>query len=123
MINNLVQECCNDVPAEFGSGCVAANLPRGTPLGCYQDVGNDRDMNYFGRMPQNTAEGSIQNCLNTCADAGHLYAAVQAGNECWCDDSYGSHSQKPDSECEAVLCQDTTGDYCGGYSRNKVMKA
>lgn len=85
---------------------------------CYIDAPN-RDMPH--RMPDipNSAEDSIQFCLDHCENAGYLYAGIQWTHQCFCDDTFGSYGIAPLTDCY-INCMDGSGNKCGGGWRQNI---
>ena len=74
-----------------------SSLPSSTPtkapvapgkqfLGCYVDVGNDRDMSSHEGQTSTTTE-----CENICSSEGFRYMGRQYHDHCFCSNSYGKH--------------------------------
>merc|ERR1712176_383643 len=66
--------------------------------------------------------GTIGKCRNICFGAGYRFAAMQNGNECYCDDSYSKYGQLADSEC-SVPCSGNNAEFCGAKLKNSVYTA
>ena len=56
-------------------------------------------------------EGTI--CL------GYMYAGVQNGNMCYCDNHYGHYHEAPYEECMKP-CPASDVEKCGGWMRNAI---
>uniref|UniRef100_A0A1I8HTR8 WSC domain-containing protein n=1 Tax=Macrostomum lignano TaxID=282301 RepID=A0A1I8HTR8_9PLAT len=80
-----------------------------TEVGCYNNNENDRD------LPDLVFTGSvtIQMCAKMCAERFYKYAALQAGVQCFCGDSYGKHGAS--TECN-LRCRGNAQQICGGKS-------
>jgi hypothetical protein len=84
-------------------------------LGCYLDESNDRDMVLM------TQESSVtvENCHHTCKDKAFTYFGLQAGDKCFCGNSYGKFGGRRDSECR-IKCRGNNKQFCGGEMKNSV---
>ena len=51
--------------------------------------------------------------------AAYKYAGVQNGDQCFCGDTYGKYTKKPDSECNKT-CRGESTQMCGGRWRNAI---
>ena len=76
------------------AAAVAAAAAGNKYVGCYRDSG-DRDMTRGPRRYGFT----IDSCRNECKRTGFKYAGLQAGSYCFCDNTFGKHGKRPDSEC------------------------
>ncbi|WVF69313.1 hypothetical protein IAT40_004089 [Kwoniella sp. CBS 6097] len=87
--------------------------------GCYYDCydGMNRRLPIFG---YSDANNNPDMCVQHCKDAGHQYAGLQFGNECWCGDALAGERAKPD-ECDHK-CADGHNK-CGGPCRNNIWSA
>lgn len=92
---------------------------------CFGD-GPERDMKGFStqyKWNANTTTDAIQTCKDYCKIGNFIYAGVQNGVECWCDNSFGTYGNKrqdkKDAKCD-IDCNDNTGRKCGGAYANQV---
>ncbi|CAH1798174.1 unnamed protein product [Owenia fusiformis] len=62
-------------------------------VGCFIDVGRDRDMtNFQGLFPATHATpNTLGFCSVKCRKLGFKYMGVQNGQDCWCSNTYGKH--------------------------------
>jgi len=67
--------------------CTGADAGRYMYLGCFTDSLVSRDVS----GPSVTLpELTVEKCTTQCHSSGYPYAALQAGNMCFCGGSYGS---------------------------------
>ncbi len=85
-------------------------------LGCFIDRIDKRDLEIF---IQDDQELTPAQCILTCQQLNHDYAAIQYGSECRCGGQYGRYGQTSDEECD-YLC--VTAEKCGGDKRNSVYR-
>jgi hypothetical protein len=83
-------------------------------MGCFIDRIGDRDLNIF--MTEHV-QLSVQQCIDACRIEHFLYAGIQYGSECRCDNQFGKYGQVSDTECYH-RCSEK--DKCGGIYRNSV---
>ncbi len=83
-------------------------------IGCYGDS-NTHDLTLYVGLPNNNANVSPQICAQACA--GHLYFAIQAGQYCWCGNSYGKYGVS--TGCNSP-CFGNPNIICGGSWANSV---
>ncbi|KAL7423501.1 hypothetical protein Q5752_001081 [Cryptotrichosporon argae] len=55
---------------------------------------------------------TIDNCVDGCYELGYGYAAVSAGYQCMCGDTFYGVSRMPESEC-TTACRGNTSQTCG----------
>jgi hypothetical protein len=82
-------------------------------VGCYADA-SDRDLPY---LAGSGASMSVETCRSLCAAAGHPYAGVQFGRECFCGASYGRHGVA--TNCDTP-CEGNPAETCGGFWANSI---
>ena len=83
-------------------------------IGCFKDTSVfDLD----GHLERSATNTPMQ-CIETCAEKGFAYAAVQYGESCLCGHSYGRYG--PATNCN-YPCTGDGSRYCGGYSANSVF--
>jgi hypothetical protein len=88
---------------------------------CYADVPERRDLSGTAvqfKWDQITTTSGIQACKDYCKTLNFFYAAVQNGDECWCDNSFGSYG-KSNGCLKPCKDLDKKGT-CGGPSANQV---
>ncbi|PAA62140.1 hypothetical protein BOX15_Mlig025595g1 [Macrostomum lignano] len=100
-------------------------------LGCFVD-GSPRDLNGlygvsrigpFGvgsSTASNSTAMSREYCADVCSLGGFAYFGVQAGVQCFCGNSYGSHGAVAESNCGST-CSGNAAQKCGGSWRNSVF--
>ncbi|CAH1781368.1 unnamed protein product [Owenia fusiformis] len=94
-------------------GCAANSL--GTPIGCFNDKSNDRDLS---EEPLVGIDGmSARLCVRHCSSFGYGYAGVQRGTDCYCGNSYGKYG--PNNKCN-VPCSSEPETNCGGRFVNFI---
>eukprot|EP00026_Physarum_polycephalum_P012716 Phypoly_transcript_13043.p1 GENE.Phypoly_transcript_13043~~Phypoly_transcript_13043.p1 ORF type:complete len:193 (+),score=8.61 Phypoly_transcript_13043:77-580(+) len=86
-------------------------------IGCFVDS-NTRDLS--GYFQQGTI--TIDGCRTTCYAHGYAYAGLQNANQCFCGNSYGSHGQAPNSDCN-MHCSGDSSEICGAGWRNSVYRS
>ena len=88
--------------------------------GCFEDpkVENGKPVFDMEKLVTKNMD-SLEACLNECQQLGYQYAGVNRGTECFCDNSFGTHGQKPDSDCNAEC---VTANHCGGGFRLSVHR-
>ncbi len=62
---------------------------------------------------------TVDMCTTACGNGGYTYAALQAGNQCFCSNSYGQFGTASDSECY-MPCYGNAYQQCGAWWRNSV---
>lgn len=85
-----------------------------TYIGCFKDA-PERDLVRDTYMITN--EMTVEMCLAHCKQGNYEYAAVQAGNQCFCGNSYGRYG--PSNAC-TLKCLGNQGQNCGGDYANDV---
>jgi len=85
-----------------------------TYIGCYADA-PARDLGTLQWSGINT--NTVESCVTACYNAGFSYAGVQAGSQCFCGHSYGSHGTS--SACNNA-CTGNAGETCGGSWVNSI---
>ena len=85
-------------------------------VGCYQDWVK-RDLNgYF----YSDSSLTVESCVATCTAANYQYAGMQAGNLCFCGDTYGKWGMKTfDLTCN-VPCIGNAYEHCGGNMMSNI---
>lgn len=86
----------------------------GQAIGCFVDK-ELRDLvgptDFSGPM-------TTQKCVNFCKSKDFKYAGTQAGSQCFCGNTYGSHGSS--SAC-TTACSGNAGEKCGGTWANLVF--
>ncbi|CAH1798175.1 unnamed protein product [Owenia fusiformis] len=90
-------------------------------VGCFIDVGRDRDMtNFQGLFPATHATpNTLGFCSVKCRKLGFKYMGVQNGQDCWCSNTYGKHGEAPQHQCN-VSCPGNKETMCGAVYRNSI---
>ena len=84
--------------------------------GCYKDAW-DRDMS--GSVSRLYTSMTRRECIKRCIQNDFLYAGLQDGHVCWCDDSFGRYG--PDDHSCTMKCAGNPTETCGGDMRNEVF--
>merc|ERR1719263_1763726 len=84
-----------------------------TYLGCFADNGNRDLRNYI------STNISPQECFKQARNRGYEFAAMQAGQHCFGDNTVGKYGSRPGKECNSE-CTKEKGMKCGGGWRNSV---
>ncbi|KAI8811253.1 WSC domain-containing protein [Cladochytrium replicatum] len=94
------------------------NLPTGwNYTGCYVDASS----RMLGVYSTATSSNSVESCIQTCSARNFIYAAVQNGGECYCDNYVRSDYGLAGSETEcSTPCTGNSFEYCGGGYRNQL---
>eukprot|EP01064_Diplonema_japonicum_P039206 TRINITY_DN977_c0_g5_i1.p1 TRINITY_DN977_c0_g5~~TRINITY_DN977_c0_g5_i1.p1 ORF type:complete len:2288 (+),score=451.00 TRINITY_DN977_c0_g5_i1:87-6950(+) len=91
----------------MGAQAVLSVAP--TYIGCFKD-GTPR------KFPlKSSTSGSVTPtiCMAECASAGHTYAGLTSGNECWCASDLQPLQRTHDGQC-STPCAGDAGQICGG---------
>jgi hypothetical protein len=99
-----------------GPGENAGEDAGGGYLGCYADTNNPFDLD--GLLYQSESL-TVEECLQTCEDAGFAYAGLQYSHSCLCGDSYGRYGEA--DTCD-MPCAGDSSDTCGGPYSNDVYE-
>ncbi|XP_077979562.1 polycystin-1-like [Glandiceps talaboti] len=109
---------CNG--SEYRTYSVKVSLASYDYRGCYrEDSANREFLEAAGRYDSRLLTPGV--CIELCGEQGFNYGALQQGELCFCADSYGSHGDGDQSECDYSCA----GDYdmrCGGILHNDVYK-
>jgi hypothetical protein len=94
--------------------------------GCYTDSRSNRTLGFVGDFPGAKEGGmAIERCQGACQNAGYVYAGVEFGSECWCDNlsraGRGPGVQVSDSECN-MTCTRNASEFCGGSNRLNIYQ-
>ncbi|RFU77686.1 wsc domain-containing [Trichoderma arundinaceum] len=82
-------------------------------IGCYTEATNARALANFVE----TANKTVASCLKACKADGYVYAGVEYGGECWCDNAFGKGSIPAPIEDCSMTCNDNSTEFCGGPNR------
>ncbi|KAK2773429.1 copper radical oxidase [Colletotrichum kahawae] len=103
------------------SPVVNSGPPGWTSLGCYTDSGT-RTLSYRAGVSGGDSSMSVLQCTTACTIAGFVYAGVEYGTECWCDNAIrGGASSAPEDDCN-MLCGGNNSELCGGPNRINLYK-
>ncbi|KAH6603806.1 wsc domain-containing [Trichoderma cornu-damae] len=87
-------------------------------IGCYTEATGARAFaNFIG-----TTNKTVASCLEACKADGYVYAGLEYGGECWCDDSFGKGSVPAPMEDCSMTCNDDSTEFCGGPNRLNVYQ-
>jgi hypothetical protein len=100
-------------PAPAAKPPVAPGPVNSSHLGCYADK-DQRDLNATPAVWVRDASA----CVQSCAGKGYRYAAVQAGSQCFCGNSFGKYGTS--AACKP--CSNTPKEFCGGNWGNSVYE-
>lgn len=120
---------CSGNTSETCGGSNRINVYRFTPsgsfvpIGCYTDSRSNRTLGFVGDFPGAKEEGMIiEPCQGACQNAGYVFAGVEFGTECWCDNVIrGIGVSTSDSDCN-MPCSGNTSETCGGSNRINVYQ-
>jgi hypothetical protein len=87
-------------------------------VGCFNDHTMFDDFNGPSYRGDNVTN---ENCRQFCFQREFVYSATQNGNECRCDNDFGSFGAARESECN-VPCAGNSEEFCGGLNRNSVYR-
>jgi hypothetical protein len=91
-------------------------------IGCYSDLTSNRTLGFVGDFPGAKAGMTIEPCLGACQDAGYVFAGVEFGKECWCDNVIrGIGTLTSDSDCN-MPCSGNASESCGGSNRINIYQ-
>lgn len=93
--------------------CVAAKQNEPSSIGCFKDAW-ERDL-----PTQLGTDLTIEQCISAGKLKKLKYVGVEAGNECWGDDTIGKYGKAQPWEC-TMPCSRDKGSMCGGAFRNRV---
>lgn len=79
-------------------------------LGCYSDSTNSRTLKNAESIPGGV---TVAKCTAKCQQIGYLYAGVEYGVECYCDDQIQNNASPLSSGC-SMACAGNSSEYCGG---------
>ncbi|KAF8169268.1 copper radical oxidase [Mycena galopus ATCC 62051] len=88
-------------------------------IGCYTDSTAARTLT--GASFTDTANMTVENCINFCDGQQFIYAGVEFMQECYCDDFIeNSATIAPITDCDLV-CTGDADEFCGGPSLLNVF--
>jgi hypothetical protein len=88
--------------------------------GCVSDVTYNRTLGFVGSFPGSLEGMTIEPCQDACKNAGYVYAGVEFGHECWCDNVMrGIGVLVADGECN-MACSGNNSETCGGSNRINI---
>jgi hypothetical protein len=88
-----------------------------TYLGCYQDQSTSE----LQGLETYSNDMTIDRCVVLCHDAGFIYAGLESGRFCRCDNSFGKYGKTGENECSAS-CYGNRDTKCGGYNENSMYR-
>ncbi|KAF4569998.1 hypothetical protein EYR40_008982 [Pleurotus pulmonarius] len=95
-------------------------LPEGwAELGCMSDGPGPRT---FIGASEATAEMTHESCVAFCDSRGFIYAGIEFGNECYCDNSIHNTGALVEDGCN-MPCAGDDEQICGGPNRMTVLKS
>jgi hypothetical protein len=102
-------------------GSNKANVNGFSYVSCYTDSASARVLTHVAHNDQTSKNMTVEFCTSTCAAAGFVYAGVEFGGECYCDNQLASGaasvSGNPvDSGCD-IECNGDSTEWCGGNGR------
>lgn len=98
---------------------ISSTLPENwSSLGCYTDSTSARGLQLDSYASDDMTEGK---CIGYCDSKGCLYAGVEYGRECRCDNYIHLPSTETNaSECN-FHCAGASGEQCGGSNRMNIF--
>jgi hypothetical protein len=88
--------------------------------GCYSDVTFNRTLGFVGSFPGSREGMTLEPCQGACKYAGYVFAGVEFGQECWCDNFIrGIGVSVADGECN-MHCSGNNSETCGGSNRINI---
>jgi hypothetical protein len=91
-------------------------------LGCYSDITSNRTLGFVGDYPGAHGNMTIEPCQGACENAGYVFAGVEFGDECWCDNVIrGIGTSVSSTDCN-MPCSGNTSETCGGSNRINVYR-
>ncbi|KAL1855051.1 hypothetical protein Plec18170_004465 [Paecilomyces lecythidis] len=103
---------CPQASSEICGGPNALSLytiiPVWQDIGCYSDTTLKRTLS----QSYNVAGLTVEKCQGVCQDNGYIYAGLEFGNQCFCDNSIDNGASLT-SGCGNV-CSGDSAEICGG---------
>ncbi|CAD5124777.1 DgyrCDS13040 [Dimorphilus gyrociliatus] len=87
-------------------------------IGCFSDIGNDRDLS--NKRWDVDAGKSAFDCVQKCKYDGFLFAGVQNGGACYCGNSYGRHGAASGEDKCSSKCKGWHLENCGARLQNAI---
>ncbi|KAF3307395.1 hypothetical protein TWF173_003350, partial [Orbilia oligospora] len=91
-------------------------------VGCYTEPGYGA--NVLPAHKHEVQDLTVEKCFARCHEKGYLFAGVENGTECWCDNKLAEHGGALTSPevCKAKACGGDSTSYCGGEEVIYVYK-
>ncbi|KAK1239930.1 hypothetical protein MKX08_007372 [Trichoderma sp. CBMAI-0020] len=87
-------------------------------IGCYTEATDARALANF----MDTTNKTVANCIEACKANSYIYAGLEYGGECWCDNSFANGSlPAPIGDC-GMTCNGNSTEFCGGPNRLNVYQ-
>lgn len=87
-------------------------------IGCYTEATNARALANF----MDTTNKTVADCIEACKANSYIYAGLEYGGECWCDNSFANGSiPAPIGDC-GMTCNGNSTEFCGGPNRLNVYQ-
>ncbi|PMD21639.1 carbohydrate-binding module family 18 protein [Hyaloscypha hepaticicola] len=111
---------CGNTNAHCGFGCqsnfgtcgVTGPSVKWVSQGCYTDNPSKRTL----RTALNVAQNSVEVCTAACAAQGFLYAGMENGNGCYCDNAISNGGVATLATSCTSKCAGNNAETCGGPS-------
>lgn len=91
-----------------------------TAVGCYTDNPDPRRILSHQVLVSSLSSMTIELCQTACMNAGYIYAGVESGSECRCDNVFAP-SQEASTVC-TTPCTGNSAELCGGSYAINVYK-
>lgn len=99
---------------------IPTNLPANwSSVGCFTDVSTSRTL--AAKSTVDTANMTIENCINFCSPLDYHYAGVEFGQECYCDSAIQVPATQTNMSDCSMTCTGSKAETCGGPSRIEVF--
>lgn len=87
-------------------------------IGCYTEATDARALANF----MDTTNKTVADCIEACKADSYIYAGLEYGGECWCDNSFANGSiPAPIGDC-GMTCDGNSTEFCGGPNRLNVYQ-
>ncbi|GFP60137.1 WSC domain-containing protein ARB_07867 [Trichoderma asperellum] len=87
-------------------------------IGCYTEATDARALANF----IDTTNKTVADCIEACKADSYIYAGLEYGGECWCDNSFAKGSVlAPIGDC-GMTCNGNSTEFCGGSDRLNVYQ-
>jgi len=91
-------------------------------IGCYTDLTSNRTLGFVGDFPGAHGNMTIDPCQGACQNAGYMFAGVEFGDECWCDNVIrGIGAPTSSSDCN-MPCSGNASEICDGSNRINIYQ-